>query len=88
MSTSDDLNLAKDRQTSGYMGLQFVNVDFVIILTYSWSDLPEEALLSISLARHGQLVKMLITLKPRGIFSLNFAFLYISRYLANMAKFP
>ena len=37
----------------------------------------DEALLSISLASHGQFVKMLITLEPHGIFSLNFAFLYI-----------
>ena len=34
----------------------------------------DEALLSISLADHGQLVKMFITLEPHGIFSLNFAY--------------
>ena len=32
-----------------------------------------KALLGISLAGHGQLMKMLITLEPHGIFSLNFA---------------
>ena len=37
----------------------------------------DEALLSISLAFHGQLVKILITLEPHGIFSLNFAYLSI-----------
>ena len=31
----------------------------------------DEALLSVSLAGHGQLVKMLITLDPHGIFSSN-----------------
>ena len=35
------------------------------------------ALLSVSLTGHGQLVKMLITLESHGIFSLNFAYLYI-----------
>ena len=39
----------------------------------------DEAFLSISQAGHGQLVKMLITLEPHGIFSLNFAYLYIVR---------
>ena len=61
------------------MGLQFVIVDFLIILTYIWSVLPGKALLSISLAGRGQLVKMCIALMQHGIFSLNFAFLYISR---------
>ena len=39
----------------------------------------DEALLSISLACHGQVVKMLITLEPNGIFSLNFPYLYVLR---------
>ena len=39
----------------------------------------DDALLSISLAGHGQLLKMLITLEPHGVFSLNFAYLYIIR---------
>ena len=37
----------------------------------------DEALLCNSPAGHGQLVKMLITHEPYGIFSLNFAYLYI-----------
>ena len=37
----------------------------------------DDDLLSISLAGHGQLVKMLITFEPHGIFSLNFVNLYI-----------
>ena len=32
----------------------------------------DEALLSNSLAGHGQLVKMLITIEPHNIFSLNY----------------
>ena len=36
----------------------------------------DEALLSISLASHGQLVKMLITLESHAILSLNFSYLY------------
>ena len=39
----------------------------------------DEALLSISLAGHGQLVKMLITIEPHGMFTLKFAYLYILR---------
>ena len=39
----------------------------------------DEAFKSISLASHGLLVKMLITLEPHGIFSLNSAYLYIFR---------
>ena len=39
----------------------------------------DEALLSISVAGRGQLVKMLITIEPHGIFTLNFAYLYILR---------
>ena len=39
----------------------------------------DKALLGISLASHGQLVKMLITLEPHGIFSFNFAYLYTLR---------
>ena len=39
----------------------------------------DEALLSISLARHCNLVNMLITLEPHRIFSLNFAYLYTLR---------
>ena len=39
----------------------------------------DEALLSSSPVGHGLLVKILITLKPHGIFSLNFAYLYILR---------
>ena len=38
----------------------------------------EEASPSISPAGHGQLVNMLITLEPHGIFWSNFAYLYIS----------
>ena len=37
------------------------------------------ALLNISLAGHGQLVKMLRTLEPHGIFALNLAYLYTFR---------
>ena len=37
----------------------------------------DEASPSISLAGGGQLVKMLITLEPHGIFCSNFAYLYI-----------
>ena len=37
----------------------------------------DEALPSISLAGRGQLVIMLITLEPHGIFWSNFAYLYI-----------
>ena len=33
--------------------------------------------MSICLVSHGQLIKMLITLELHGIFSLNFAYLYI-----------
>ena len=39
----------------------------------------DEALLSINLAGHFQLEKILITLEPHSIFSLNFAYLYILR---------
>ena len=39
----------------------------------------DEALLSISLAGYGQLVKILIALEPHGIFSLNFAYFNILR---------
>ena len=39
----------------------------------------DEAWLSISLAGRGQLVKLLITLEPHGIFLLNFAYLNILR---------
>ena len=39
--------------------------------------LKDEALLSISPAGRGQLVKMLTTLEPHGIFGSNFAYLYI-----------
>ena len=39
----------------------------------------DDALLSISLAGHGQLVKMRITLEPHCIFSLYFAYLSILR---------
>ena len=38
-----------------------------------------EVLLSISLAGHGQFVTMLIKLESHGIFSLNFAHVYILR---------
>ena len=48
------------------------NDDEAFILTYYFG-------LSISLAGHGKLVKMLKTLEPHGIFSLNFAYLYILR---------
>ena len=37
----------------------------------------DEALLSISLSGHDQSVKMLITLEPHSIVSLNVAYLYI-----------
>ena len=39
----------------------------------------DEALLSISQACHGQVLKMLLTLEPHGIFSLNFPYLYVLR---------
>ena len=39
----------------------------------------DEALLSINLASHGELVIMFIFLEPHGIFSLNFPYLYILR---------
>ena len=39
----------------------------------------DEALLSLSLAGYGHLVKMPITLEPHVIFSFNFAFIYILR---------
>ena len=39
----------------------------------------EALLIIINLASHGQIVKMPITLEPHGTFSLNFAYLYISR---------
>ena len=38
----------------------------------------DEALLSISLTSRGQLVKMLITLEPHGIFGSYFAYFFIS----------
>ena len=50
-------------------------------LSNHWHAQPpfmkDEALLSINLAGHGQLVKMLIPLEPR-IFGSNFVYLYIS----------
>ena len=39
--------------------------------------LTDEALLSINQAGRGQLVKLLITLEPHGIFGSNFAYLFI-----------
>ena len=39
--------------------------------------LKDEALLSINPAGRAQVVKMLITLEPHGIFDSNFAYLYI-----------
>ena len=40
-------------------------------------QIDDEAALSISLAGHGQLVEMSITLESHGVFSLNVAYLYI-----------
>ena len=37
----------------------------------------DKALLRISLAGHGQFMKMLITFEPHGICSFNFAYSYI-----------
>ena len=42
-----------------------------------WAFLKNEALLSISPAGRGQLVQMLITLEPHGIFGSNFEYQYI-----------
>ena len=45
-----------------------------------------EAVLSISLAGHGQLVKMFTTLEPRSVFSLDFAYLYILRVVFGISN--
>ena len=51
----------------------------VLRLPRHWYAYDDEALLSINLASHGQLVKILITIESHDIpvFSLNFAYLYI-----------
>ena len=48
----------------------------MLTLSRHWSAKSRRALLSISLAGHGQLVKMLITLEPHGLFSFHFAYLH------------
>ena len=47
-------------------------------LTTGMRVLMEEALLSISATSHGQLVKVLITLEPHGIFGSNCILIYFN----------
>ena len=48
----------------------------------------DDALLSISLASHGQLAKMLITLDPRVFLPLNIAYLYIVKRKRDLVALP
>ena len=53
-----------------------MHVNIVYQLTSVTTFLMDEALLSISPAGRGQLVRMIITLEPHCIFETNFACLY------------
>ena len=79
-------------------GLFYSDCVYSVRFTYNWhayqASFIDEALLSISLTGHGQLMKMLITLELHGIYiyrqqirDARVRILYVSNHIANCARF-